>query len=83
MVVDFIGIVVSVSLLFISESLPFIKTKIPANGILHTVLSLVTKKHESPSNQEQSQEQAQEQSHVQEVRITCKNKNTTVIIRSG
>lgn len=73
MVVDLIGIVVSVSLLFISESLPFIKTKIPANGILHTVLSLVTKKSES--------EPAQEQSQVQEVRITCKNKTTTIVIR--
>lgn len=74
MVVDLIGIVVSVSLLFISESLPFIKTKIPANGILHTVLSLVTKKSESTEESEQAP--------GQEIRITCKNKSTTVIIRS-
>ena len=75
--VDLIGIVVSISLLFISESLPFIKTKIPANGILHTVLSLVTQKPESTQGEES------EQAQVQEVRITCKNKTTTVIIRSG
>jgi hypothetical protein len=36
-------------------------------------LSLVTKKSES--------EPAQEQSQVQEVRITCKNKTTTIVIR--
>lgn len=73
--IDLIGIIVSVGLLCISEVLPFVDTKVPANGILHTVLSLIKKK---PTTQEQTQEP-----RVQEVRITCKNKTTTIVIRSG